>query len=91
MKNFSKSFVNDEGVEETLVAETDDNYEVNLAKNYTLSNHQAKKESRLAKKFKGTILGADIGVKSSGFGSVAILAIVIAIAAIAILYFVWRF
>ena len=91
MNNFSKNYVNDEGVEETVVASSNDNYEVNLAKNYTLSNHQVKKESRLAKKFKGSILGADIGVKSSGFSSVAILATVIALAVALIMYFIWRF
>ena len=91
MNNLSKNYVNDEGVEETVVASSDDNYEVNLAKNYRLSNHQAKKESRLAKKFKGSILGADIGVKSSGFSSVAILATVIALAIALIMYFIWRF
>lgn len=91
MNNFSKNYVNDEGVEETIVASSNDNYEVKLDKNYTLSNHQVKKESRLAKKFKGSILGADIGVKSSGFSSVAVLATVIALAVAVIMYFIWRF
>ena len=91
MNNLSKNYVNDEGAEETVVASSDDNYEVKLAKNYTLSNHQVKKESRLAKKFKGSILGSDIGIKSSGFSSVAILATVIALAVALILYFIWRF
>ncbi len=91
MNNLSKKYVNDEGKEETLIADSSDNYEVKLAKNYTLSNHKTKKESRLAKKFKGSILGADIGVKSSGFSSVAILATVIALAAALVMYFIWRF
>lgn len=91
MNNLSKKYVNDDGVEETVVADSNDNYEVKLDGNYTLSNHKAKKESRLAKKFKGSILGADIGVKSSGFSSVAILATVIALAAAIIMYFIWRF
>lgn len=91
MNNLSKKYVNDDGVEETVVADSNDNYEVKLDGNYTLSNHKTKKESRLAKKFKGSILGADIGVKSSGFSSVAILATVIALAAAIIMYFIWRF
>jgi hypothetical protein len=91
MNNLSKKYVNDDGVEETVVADSNDNYEVKLDGNYTLSNHKEKKESRLAKKFKGSILGADIGVKSSGFSSVAILATVIALAAALIMYFIWRF
>ena len=91
MNNLSKKYVNDDGVEETVVADSNDNYEVKLDGNYTISNHKEKKESRLAKKFKGSILGADIGVKSSGFSSVAILATVIALAAALIMYFIWRF
>ena len=74
MNNLSKKYVNDEGKEETLIADSSDNYEV-----------------KLAKKFKGSILGADIGVKSSGFSSVAILATVIALAAALVMYFIWRF
>jgi hypothetical protein len=91
MNNLSKKYRNEEGTEETLVASSDDNYEIKLSGNYTLSNHKEKKESRLAKKFKGSILGSDIGVKSSGFSSVAILATVIALAAALIMYFIWRF
>ncbi len=91
MNNLSKSFKNDDGNMETVVASSDDNYQVNLGKNYQLANHKEKKESYLAKKFKGSILGADIGVKSSGFSSVAILAIVIALAAFVVMYFLWRF
>ena len=90
MNNLSRKFVDDEGQNETLIASSDDNHHVELG-NYTLSNHESKKESFLAKKFKGSILGADIGVKSSGFSSVAILATVIALAVIAVLYFIWRF
>ena len=90
MNNLSKDFVNDEGQKEKMVASSDDNYQVKLD-NYTISNHKEKKESLLAKKFKGSILGADIGVKSNGFSSVAILAVVIALAVFAVLYFIWRF
>ena len=50
-----------------------------------------KKESKLVKKFKGSMLGADIGVKSGGFSSIAILATVIAIAVLVVMYFIWRF
>ena len=46
---------------------------------------------KLVQKFKGSILGADIGIKSGGFSNVAILATIIAIGAICIMYFSWRF
>ena len=91
MNNFSKNFVDDDGQNETVIASSDDNYQVNLNGHYTLSNRKGKKENSLVKKFKGTILGADIGVKSSGFSSIAALATVIALAVLAVLYFIWRF
>ena len=91
MNNFSKNFVDEDGQNETVIASSDDNYQVNLNGHYTLSNRKRKKENSLVKRFKGTILGADIGVKSSGFSSIAALATVIALAVLAILYFIWRF
>lgn len=91
MNNLSKKVINDEGKEETVIATSNDEYKVNLGSNYTLANHKEKKESKLAKKFKGSLLGADIGVKSSGFSSIAILATVVALAIFIALYFIWRF
>ena len=81
MNNLSKKIKNDEGTYETIVASSDDNYTVKLDKNYRLANHNTK----------GSILGADIGVKSSGFSNIAILATVIALAAFIVMYFLWRF
>lgn len=91
MNSMSKSFKNEDGSEETLLINSDDNYMLKLDKSYKLANHTEKKENKLVKKFKGSILGTDIGVKSGGFSNVAILALVIALAAIAIMYFMWRF
>ena len=91
MNNMSKSFTNEEGVEETVVISSSDDYKLKLKKTYTLANHKQPKESALAKKFKGSILGTEIGVKSGGFTNVAILATVIAVGAITIMYFLWRF
>lgn len=91
MNNMSKSFTSEEGNQETVVMSSSDNYKLKLDKTYTIANHERPKESAFATKFKGSILGADIGVKSGGFTSVAILATVIAVGAIAIMYFLWRF
>lgn len=91
MNNFSKSYMNEEGKKETVVANSQDNYHIKLNGNYKLANHNNKKENKIVKKFKGSLLGTDIGVKSGGFSSIAILATVIAIAVIAIMYFLWRF
>ena len=91
MNNLSKKVVNDEGQEETVIATSNDNYKINLNSKYTLANHSFKKENKFLKKFKGSILGADIGIKSNGFSSIAVLAVVIAIAALVVMYFIWRF
>ncbi len=91
MNNLSKKFKDDEGREQTVIATSDDNYKVNLNGNISLANHKEKKTSKLAQKFKGSILGADIGVKSGGFSTIAILAVVIALAVFVALYFIWRF
>ena len=91
MINISKSYKNEDGTEETLMINSDDDYEVKLGSEYKLANHNLKKESKFAKKFKGSILGADIGFKSGGFTNVAILASVIAIGVLLIMYFMWRF
>ncbi len=91
MNNMSKNIKNDDGTEDTLVINSSDNYDLKLDKSYVLANRTLKKESKLSKKFKGSILGADIGFKSGGFSNIAILATVIAIGVILIMYFMWRF
>lgn len=91
MNNISKDFVSDDGANETMIASSSDEYKLNMDKKYVLANRKEKKESKLSKRFKNSILGTDIGVKSKGFSSVAILATVIALAALAVIYFMWRF
>ena len=91
MNNFSREIKNDDGTEETIVITSNDNHALNMNQTYRLANHTQKKESKLAKKFKGSILGADIGIKSGGFSNVAILATIIAVGALCIMYFLWRF
>ena len=91
MNNLSKNFIDDEGKEETIVATSTDNYNLNMQGKYTLANRTDKKTNKFVEKFKGSILGADIGVKSNGFSSIAILAIVIALAALVAMYLIWRF
>ena len=87
----TKEIINDDGTKEKIILSSDDNQELSIKGPYVLANHKKKKESQIAKKFKGTILGADIGVKSGGFTNVAILATVIAVSALLILFFIWRF
>lgn len=91
MNNISRNIKNEDGSEDTIVISSADEYNLNMNKKYRIANHQEPKTSRLSKKFKGSILGADIGAKSGGFGSVAIMASIIAIGAVLVMYFIWRF
>lgn len=91
MNNFQKNIKNEDGTEETIVITSNDSHTLNMNKTYKLANHTPKKESVLTKKFKNSILGTDIGVKSSGFSNVAILATIIAIGTLCIMYLLWRF
>ena len=89
--NFERDIKNEDGTEETIIISSNDNRVLNLNQTYKLANQTKKKESKLMKKFKNSILGADIGVKSSGFSNVAILATIIALGTIFVMYLLWRF
>lgn len=91
MNKFERDIQNEDGTEETIVITSNDNRTLNLKQTYKLANHTQKKENKFMKKFKNSLLGADIGVKSSGFSNVAILATIIAIGVLCMMYFLWRF
>ena len=91
MKNYSKDIINEDGTEETIVITSNDDYTLNMVKNYSIANHKVKKESKFTKAFKNSILGSDIGIKSSGFSNIAILATIIAVAVLCVMYLAWRF
>lgn len=90
MNNYTRDIKNEDGTEETIIISSNDNRILNMNQTYKLANHSQKKESKLAKKFKNSILGADIGVNSGGFTNVAILATVIAIGTLFVMYLFWR-
>ena len=89
--NYQRNIKNEDGTEETIVITSNDNYNLNMNQTYRLANHKTRKESKLAKKFKNSILGADIGFKSGGFSNIAILATIIAIGTLCVMYLLWRF
>ena len=89
--NFERDIKNDDGTEETIIISSNDNRVLNLNQTYKLANQTKKKENKLMKKFKNSILGADIGIKSRGFSNVAILATIIALGSIFVMYLLWRF
>lgn len=89
MNNYQKDIKNEDGTEETIIITSNDTHTIDLSKTYKLANQ--KKESNLARKFKNSILGTDIGFKSAGFSNIAILATIIAIGTLSIMYFLWKF
>ena len=91
MNEFQRDIINEDGTEETLLVTSKDSYRVKMSENYVLANNTPKKMNPLVKKFKGSILGADIGVKSAGFSNIAILATIIALGTFCVMYFLWRF
>ena len=91
MNSFQKDFKNEDGTEETIVITSNDNYNLGMNKTYKLANNNQRKENKLVKAFKNSIFGADIGIRSSGFSNIAILATIIAVATLCIMYFLWRF
>ena len=91
MNNIQRDFKNEDGTKETIIITSNDDHALNLNQTYKLANHNFRKENKFVKKIKGSILGSDIGVKSSGFSNVAILAAIIAVGVLCIMYFLWRF
>lgn len=91
MKNYSKDIINEDGTEDTIIITSNDDYALNMTRNYSIANHKVKKESKFTRKFKSSLLGSDIGIKSSGFSNIAILATIIAVGVFCVMYFLWRF
>lgn len=91
MKNISKDYVNEKGENATVILTSDDNYNVNMNGKYTLANNPHKNVNRFLEKYRSSILGRDIGTKSSGFATVATFATIISIVVLVVLYFLWRF
>ena len=89
MNNYQKDIKNEDGTEETIVITSSDTHTIDLSRTYKLANQ--KRESKFARKFKNSILGTDIGYKSSGFSNIAILATIIAVGTLCVMYFLWRF
>ena len=91
MNNLEKKFIDENGTEKIMIAESNDSEEVRLEGGYTIAGRKMHKENKLTEQFKGSLLGADIGHRSGGFSSVLGLALVIAVAVLVVLYFVWKF
>ncbi len=91
MENNINKEIQDNGEKIEVTISSSDNKKVNLKGNYTLANNPNKKTSKFIEKYRGSILGKDIGMKSSGFASTTIFAGIISVAVLLILYFIWRF
>lgn len=90
MNGIQTNLKNDDGSVETLLITSNDNYVLNMNKTYKLANHTQKKENKLTKAFKNSILGADIGVNTEGFSHVAILSTIVAVGTLCVMYLFWK-
>jgi len=86
----NKEMINDDGTRATVVISSNDDKALIMNETYVLANNTRKKDNPLVKRFKGSILGTDIGIKSGGFTSIAILATVLAISSLLVMYFMWQ-
>ena len=89
--NYQRDIKNEDGTEETIVITSNDNRILNLNQTYKLANQIKKKESKIAKKIKNSVVGSDIGFSSPGFSNIAMLATIIAVGTLLVMYFMWRF
>ena len=44
MKSYQKDIINDDGTEETILISSNDDYTLNMFKNYSIANHKVKKK-----------------------------------------------
>jgi len=87
MDTMNKEIKNRDGSTDLVMISSEDNYTVNLNKNYKLVGYAGNK---MNDKFKNSILGSDIGINSKGFASVMLVSTIIAIGTILTMYFSWR-
>ena len=85
MKIIKNEIKNKDGSVNKILVTSDDNYSVNVANNYQLVKFRKERKS-----FSDTILGSDIGVKSNGFTSVLLIALIVSVAAFTLMLLSFR-
>lgn len=88
MKNrIVRDFKDEKGEVSKMIVESDDNMSLNMNGSYKLAY---KGKGSFLKKHKN-MFTEDIGLKSAGFTRVATLALFISVAALVVMYFIFRF
>ena len=85
MNNIIKNIKNNDGSVDKIIANSFDNNVVAIGSNYKLIKFGKNK-----KQFKDTLLGSDIGIHSSGFISVTISSLIIAMLILTLMYLSFR-
>ena len=85
MKIIKNEIKNKDGSVNKILVTSDDDYRVNIANNYQLVKFKKERKS-----FSDTILGSDIGVKSNGFTSVLLIALIVSVAAFTLMLLSFR-
>ena len=84
-------FVDERGNKSEMIISSNNEEKITLKPNYKLQRPESdNKYMKKGAKGKG-VFTSDIGHKSEGFAPIFTLALIIAISAIAIAYFMWRF
>ncbi len=85
------SFVDEKGKNSEMIITSNNNEKIELKPNYKLQRPESdNKYMKKSAKAKG-VFTSDIGHKSEGFAPIFTLAFIIAIGAIIMAYFMWRF
>lgn len=88
-ERIEKEFVDENGEENKMVIEATDVYQLNLEKNnYRIAKEM--KPKKLKKFYKNAFI-SEVGIKSSGFAKVFLLSFIVAIAAVVILYLMFKY
>ena len=88
--NIERNMKNPDGTIDTIIiTSSNDSNPLEPNKTYKLVNKQTKQD-KIINKFKNSILGTEVGIKSEGLSNIAILSTIIAISSIMIMYLLWR-
>ena len=87
VKEISRTMTNRDGSVDNVIISSLDNYKVKLNKKYVLVGYEGNK---YVDRFKNSILGADIGINSSGFASMMIISSLLALAVLLGMYLLFR-
>ena len=83
----NKEIKNRDGSVDTIYIGSNDQYSVNMDRKYKLVKYN---RNSISDRFRNSILGMDIGINNSGFVSITIISLLLAILSLGIMYYSFR-